>query len=172
MRKLFSSKASTPAVAVVSAVVAVLTLMVIPGISIGETTSSQGVPALVHMQRDPGTCAVVDGTQTAVFTMDITLDEPSHLLLYFGAEWGGLSSREEGLLNPSLDFDPPFEWGISGTTITRTTSTVMWSWDDVPAGDHNIGVGARVEKHGPGGGPPSADLNECALTVFVVPAST
>jgi hypothetical protein len=168
-----ASKTSITAVAVVSAIVAVLTVMAVPGISVGETTASQGAPGTVFMQRDPGTCAMVDGTQAAVMTLDITLDGPSHLLLYFTAEWGSLSSREEGLLNPSLDFEPPFEWGISGHTIPRTTSTVMWSFDNVSAGTHNVGVGARVEASpdtsNPPGVNPSSDLNECALTVFVIP---
>lgn len=174
MRRLTVPRPST-AIALVASTVAVIAVM-FPGIGFGETSSVVGgPPSNVFMQRDPGMCAMVDSTQTAVFTMDITLDAPSHLLLYFTAEWGALNSREEGLLNPSLDFDPPLEWGVSGHTIPRTTSTVMWSWDDVPAGTHNVGVGARVEASPdpsrPPGVQPSSGLNECALTVFVIPDS-
>jgi hypothetical protein len=173
MSSFFARRAST-AVALVASAVAVLAVM-FPGLSLGEATTSQGVPSTVFMQREPGMCAMVDGTQAAVMTLDITLDGPSHLLLYFTAEWGSLNSREEGLLNPSLDFEPPFEWGISGHTIPRTTSTVMWSFDNVPAGTHNVGVGARIEASpdtsNPPGGNPSSGLNECALTVFVIPVA-
>lgn len=162
--------------ALLGGLVVLLGVLAVPGLGFGETSSVVGgPPSNVFMQRDPGMCAMVDSTQTAVFTMDITLDAPSHLLLYFTAEWGDLNSREEGLLNPSLDFDPPFEWGVSGHTIPRTTSTVMWSWDDVPAGTHNVGVGARVEaspdSSKPPGLGPSSGLNECALTVFVIPVA-
>lgn len=173
MSSFFARRAST-AVALVASAVAVLAVM-FPGLGFGETTTSQGAPSNVFMQRNPGNCATVDGGGAAVMTQDITLDVPSHLLVYFTAEWGSLSSYEEGLLDAGLDFQSDFEWGSSGHTIPRTTSTVMWSFDSVPAGTHNVGVGARVDASPAGGNPPginpSSDLNECALTVFVVPVA-
>jgi hypothetical protein len=47
----------------------------------------------------------------------------------------------------------------------------MWSFGDVPAGGYTVQVGARVDPipGAQGGGSPSATLENCALTVFVIP---
>jgi hypothetical protein len=169
MRRLTASRAPT-AVAVVAAVVAVFAVM-LPGF--GQTTSSHGgTPTEVFMQTHPDTCLAVGPNDQTAMEQDFTLSDASHVLIYFTFEWGRLSSGEDGHIIPRLDGGGPFNgveaWRFSGTTTTRTSGTIMWTFDNVAAGDHEVQVFARVSR---GLSAPSADLNDCALTVFVIPVA-
>jgi hypothetical protein len=170
--RLAAARSSTT-VAVVAAIVAVLAVAV-PGVGIADPTTTQGgPPSDVFMTKTSKKCAAVDATGVTLMPTAVSFDVDSHLLVYFTSEWGGLDAREEGLLGFELvdgsgDVfrSTPFEWGVAGSRITRTNATVMWSFKDVPAGDYTVRMGARTE-------PDSDDssLNDCALTVFVIPAA-
>jgi len=122
-------------------------------------------PREVLMKTRSGTCLSVAAQGQHALTQTLTLPRESNLLLYFAFEWGSLNPDEEGLIAPTLDGpESPFEWSFAGNAFSRTSGTVMWSFANVPAGTHTVGPIARLE-----GGDLSAQLNECALTVFVVP---
>ncbi len=122
-------------------------------------------PSDVFMKTESGTCLAVGAEGRDAMTQTLTLARESDLLLYFTFEWGSLNLDEEGLLSRRLDdTPPPFEWSFAGNAFSRTSGTVMWSFADVPAGTHNVAAHARLE-----GGDLSAQLNGCALTVFVIP---
>jgi hypothetical protein len=171
-----SASSAAAAVAVVAAIVTVLALMVFPGISFGNTTGGHGgSPSDVFTQTNDGTCVTVDKNGGTAMTQPLTLGVDSNILVHFSFEWGRLTSRLEGHLNIDLDGASSFEWGFPGNdTTTRTSGTVTWSFDDVTAGEHTVDVGGRVDPIPAGGSPAtgraSADVNDCALTVFVVPA--
>ena len=55
-----------------------------------------------------------------------------------------------------------------------TSGTVMWTFEDVPAGSYFAAMTARVEtvpSQLPGGSQPLAVLEDCTLTVFVTPVA-
>jgi len=182
MRRLSVPRAST-AVAVVAAIVAVLAVM-FPGLGLGQTTGVKGgSPTAVYMTENPSFCAEVDNFGGSVISQEVTLDAPANLLAYFTFEWGTLSERLEGLISFALlDATREFpenvvagsnEWGFPGNRIPRTSSTVMWSFENVPPGTYQVHGTARVDQ-APAGGLPgnaaTAGLGECALTVFVIPS--
>jgi hypothetical protein len=172
------SRAST-AVALVAAVVAVLVvLMVFPGIGVGEPdTIAGGTPTAVLTNTEPEVCAVVDKNGTIAMPTPVVPGGVSDLLVSFTAEWSGFDTRTELLITFEVVGDDesfrstPFEWGVSSNTRTHSSGTVMWSFGDVPAGGYTVQVGARVDPipGAQGGGSPSATLENCALTVFVIP---
>jgi len=171
MRRLTASRAWA-AVAVVAAIVAVLAVM-FPGFGFGQTTSSHGgTPSEVFMQTHPDTCLNVGPNDEIALEQDFTLNEESHVLVYMTFEWGQLNASEDGHVIIRLDGGGPFDgveaWRFSGTTTTRTSGTIMWTFDNVAAGDHRVQMFARVTR---GLATPSADLNDCALTVFVIPVA-
>jgi hypothetical protein len=178
MSRVYSPRAST-AVAMLASVIAVSAVM-LPGIGFGETSTFRGgSPSDVFMQTNPGFCATVDGSGGSVIQQEVTLSEESHLLVYFTFEWGTLSQTLEGLVDiPLLASDGTVisgsqEWGFAGSSMPRTSGTVMWSFDGVLPGTYTVHGAARVDATPAGGHPVggaiSAGLNECALTVFVLP---
>ncbi len=184
MRRLSASKAST-AVAVVAAIVAVLAVMAFPGFSIGQTTTSHGgSPSDVFTNTEPETCAEVDTFGTApILPTEVSVAATSNLLVYFSSEWSGLQADTELLLGFLVNDDagnfvtsPGFEWGLSNNARLHDSGTVMWSFDGVQPGTYVVLGDARTDPvPGPRGGGntnnnPHATLENCALTVFVIPA--
>jgi len=181
MRRLTASRAST-AVAVVAAIVALLALLGFPGLGIAETTTSHGMtPSDVFTRIEPEICAEVDtfGTNT-YFGPEVNVAATSNLLVYFSTEWSGLETDTELLLLFSVNDDEgnfvvgtPFEWGLSNNARIHDSGTVMWSFDAVQPGDYEVLFDARTDPvPGPrGGGKPTAVLENCALTVFVIPVA-
>jgi hypothetical protein len=173
MRRLSASRAST-AVAVVAAIVAVLAVM-FPGLGFGQTTSSHGgSPSDVYTQTDPNTCLAAGRNGQTAMEQFFDLAAESHVVVYFTSEWARLNIRQEGHISMGLDGRPetevPFEgWRFSGTVSTRTSGTVMWTFDNVAPGHHRVNVFGRVSSAGDTN--TSADLNACALTVFVTPVA-
>lgn len=173
MRRPSAPRAST-AVAVVAALVAVLTVM-FPGLGFGQPTSVQGgSPSAVYMQKNPDICSEVIPDGVTVMEQEITLDEPSHVLAYFSFEWNELD-REVGEIGFALDeTGGGFFGGLFGPPpFDATSGTVMWSFENVDAGQHTVTVQSFVIPI-PGRAelPPShvsAFLNHCALSVFVTP---
>lgn len=122
-------------------------------------------PGNVFMQRLPGeTCLNVGAEGQEAMSQTLTLRQTSDLLVYFTFEWGSLQVGEEGLLSFAVATEGSGEWSFAGVEITRTSGTLMYSFADVPRGTHTLAAHARVH-----GGDFSAELNECAMTVFVIP---
>lgn len=175
MRGLPASRAST-AVAVLAAIVAVLAVM-FPGPGFGQTAFSHGgPPSDVYTRTHPGDiCAELGFNTVTAMQQDFTLDVESNVLFYFTFELGALSAHETVNVEPGLDgIGAGNEWLLGGpanasTGIfgTGTSGTLMWSFDHVAPGDHDVEMFARVA----GGDNPSADMNECAFTVFVIPVA-
>jgi len=167
MRALSTSKAST-VVAVVSATVAVLAMM--------PTSRS---PSHVIMNTEPEICGDVDRNGIGTMSTDVVFREASDLLVYFTGEFSGIDPNTELLLGfrvwdaVGLQASTPFEWGFVGNVRgAHSTATVMWSFADVPADDYDVELSARVDPFpGPGAGDNAAVLENCALTVFVIPVS-
>jgi hypothetical protein len=176
MRRLSASRAST-AVAVVAAVVAVLAVA-FPRLGFGQTTSSHGgSPSDVYTQTNPNTCW--SGGPSGAMQQFFDLGAKSHVVVYFTFEWATLDTREVGHISMGLDGRPETEvpvegWRFSGTVSTHTSGTVMWTFDNVAPGHHRVDVFAFVSKPRFAGGNElsDADLNACALTVFVTPVAT
>ena len=176
MRRLSASRAST-AVAVVAAIVAVLAVM-FPGLGFGQSTFSHGgPPSDVYMQTTPdpnNTCLNAGPNGQTAMEQFFDLGAESHVVVYFTFEWALLSTHERGHISMGLDGGPevPTEgWRFSGTVSSHTSGTVMWTFDNVAAGHHRVNVFARVASIEHDAKERSADLNACALTVFVMPVA-
>ena len=132
------------------------------------SAAAQGSPPpLLYFKTRGAICLEFGAIGEDVMTQTVTLLHASNLLVLFTYEWARLDLDQEGLLHFTLDGQAPapFEWGFAGSSISRTSGTVTWSFTDVPAGTHTVAARARVE-----GGDLSAGLNECAMTVFVFPS--
>jgi len=177
MRALSTSRAST-VVAVVSATVAVLAVMAFPGISIGVPPTSRS-PSHVITNTEPEICGDVDRNGIGTMSTDVVFREASDLLVYFTGEFSGIDPNTELLLGfrvwdaVGLQASTPFEWGFVGNVRgAHSTATVMWSFADVPRDDYDVELSARVDPlPGPGAGDNAAVLENCALTVFVIPVA-
>jgi hypothetical protein len=172
------------AAAVLGAVVALIALVALPGLGIGETTTSHGAsPSDVFTNAETEVCAEVPfGEGSGAMFTPVTFDQESHLLVYFTFEGSGFGPRTELLLGPELEDEAgdvvqgrPFEWGFVGNAAgAHTSGTVMWTFEDVPAGSYIIAMTHRVETVPsglPGGNEPSAVMENCVLTVFVNPVA-
>jgi hypothetical protein len=162
-----------------AAIIAVMAVMAFPGFSIGDpTTSHGGSPSDVFMSTDPGVCPL-DPVQTEPVSLgptEVDVGEESHLLVYFSSTWSGFEEDSELVLrlqildgngffesSPDLDFR-----GAPG----HHGATVMYSFADVDTGAYTVQMSARLDSTPAGGteaGELSAELNDCALTVFVMP---
>jgi len=175
MRRLTASKAWAP-VAVVAAIVAVLAVM-FPGIGFGQTTSSHGgSPSDVYTQTNPNTCLTAGPNGQIAMEQFFDLGAESLVVVYFTSEWARLNTHERAHISMGLDGRPETEvpvegWRSSGTVSTHTSGTVMWTFDNVAPGHHKVNVFGRVSFIGTDAGRPSADLNGCALTLFVTPVA-
>ena len=185
MRRLSAPKAST-AVAVVAAIVAPLALVAFPGLGIGETRTSHGVtPSDVFTSTEQEICAEVDTFGTGpILPTEVSVAATSNLLVYFSSEWSGPEADTELLLGFIVNDDAGnfvtstgFEWGVSTSPRLHDSGTVMWSFDDVLPGVYHVLGDARTDPvPGPRGGGntnnnPGAVLENCALTVFVIPVA-
>jgi len=176
MRRLTASKAWA-AVAVVAAIVAVLAVMV--GVSIADPgESSGGSPTDVFMNTQPEICTQADREGVNAMGTAVDFDQGSHLLVYFTSQWSGLNDDKELLVGfEILDVDGEFFadsplWADGTAQSTHGSGTVMWTFEDVPAGDYTVQMIAQVRTgpvpaHAAG---THALLENCALTVFVIPA--
>ena len=148
--------------------------MAIPVVAIGQPTSSVGgSPSNVYTQTHPDVCLSATNQTEVALQQEITIQSQSHVLVFFTTRWGRLGSGEEGSISFGLDQNETFGWNMPGSHITRTTQTPMWTFADVQPGTYMVRAFANVtqsSQFGNVGGRPSADLTECALTVFVNPA--
>lgn len=175
MRRLSASRASA-AVAVVAAVVAVLAVVVFPGVGIGAITTSHGLsPSNVYTQTEPDVCLSAGAdTSLAMEQAGINLVSESNVLVFFTTRWGRLNTHEEGLISMALDGAETEAWNTAGNPATRVTETVQWTFAGVQPGSHDLQIFARIDPI-PGFtqslGNLSADLTNCALSVFVIPVA-
>jgi hypothetical protein len=171
-------------VAAVATIIAVLAV-VFPGVGIGvPTTTHGGPPSDVFANTEPEICAEgVDVNGFAFLPTAVSFGEDSNLLASFTFEYSGPDPRTELLIAFEITDEggnfpaivaTPFEWGMPGapTAVQHSTATTAWSFASLPAGDYLVWASARVDPYppGPGGkGNPSATLENCALTVSVIP---
>ena len=104
MRRVPAPRAST-AVAVVAAIVAVLAVM-FPGLGFGQTNFIHGgmptdVYTLMSEKTVPHRCEC--GRRRLVMPLQVEVEVPSHLLVYYSFELGGLDANERAQVNPNLD---------------------------------------------------------------------
>lgn len=176
MRRPPAPRAST-AVAVVAAIVAILAVM-FPGLGFGQTTSSHGgTPTDVYTQtvQPEGVCLSAGAVpDLAMEQAGINLVAESNVLVYFTTRWGRLDTREEGLISMKLDDVDTDAWNTAGNPATRVTETAQWTFANVQPGSHDLQIFARIDRI-PGFteslGNLSADLTDCALSVFVIPVA-
>jgi hypothetical protein len=173
------------AAAMLGAIIVLISVVALPGIGVGETTTSHGVtPSDVYTSTEPEVCADVDTFGTApILPTEVTVETRSNLLVYLSSEWSGMEADTELLLsfrvNEAGEFlmGTPFEWGVSNDPRLHDSGTVMWSFDGVEPGVYEVLGDARTDPvPGPRGGGntnnnPAAVLENCALTVFVIPAA-
>lgn len=174
------------AAALLGAGVALIAVVALPSVGIGEPTTSHGAaPSDVYTTTEPESCADVDTFGEApILPTRVTVTEPSNLLVYFTSEWAGLEADTELLLGFRVNDDAGnevestgFEWGVSNDPRLHDSGTVMWSFDGVQPGVYDVFVDARTDPvPGPAGGGnthnnPSAAMGNCALTVFVIPVT-
>jgi len=178
MRGPSASRAST-AVAVVSAIVAILAV-ILPGVGLGQpTTSHGGSPSDVFMQTQaaPEACAEVPAGSLLAMPQELDLAVTSHVLAYFTFEWTGLDAKEFGALNLALDgvgIDQQYKFTGRESRI-NPNGTVMWSFPNVAPGTHTVAVFTAVDDldliDSDEDSRLAAGLQNCALTVFVIPVA-
>jgi len=166
--------------------VVLLGVLAVPGLGFGETTTSHGLtPSDVFTTTEPEVCAEVDTFGTPpILPTEVSVAATSNLLVYFSSERSGLKASTELLLSFRVNDDAgnfvmgtPFEWGVSNDPRLHDSGTVMWSFDSVEPGVYEVLGDARTDPvpGSPGGGNtnnnPTAVLENCALTVFVIPTA-
>jgi hypothetical protein len=135
-----------------------------------------GSPSEVSTRSIAGTCLNAGPAEHGALAQEITLEARSHLLVSFIAEWSELDAGEEGHLafevaGPS-GTDRSDAWTFGAEPDVSTSGNVMWSFEAIGSGTYRVSALARVRSSGASGSQAalSAGLENCALTVFVVPA--
>jgi hypothetical protein len=180
MRRMPAPRASA-AVAVVAAVVAVLAVM-FPGLGFGDTTTSHGgVPSDVFMSTDPGVCNPdVDtkiGTEpVSLLPTAVTVGGESHVVAYFTSTWSGFRTDTELVLRLQISdgnefFESSPDWSSSPGSF-HLSGTVMWTFEDIQPGTYSVNAAAFLAASAAAlNGNEGANLQSCALTVFVTPVA-
>jgi hypothetical protein len=170
--------------AVLGGVVALLAVVAFPGLGVGApTTSHGGSPSDVFMTTESeSVCNGDDKVRTdpvSLLPTAVSVGVDSHVLAYFSSTWSGVGKETELVLKLQITGDGFFEsspemitqGGSQGITI-HSLGTVMWTFEDIPAGDYTVEATAQLAaftgavKSGDG-----ANLQACALTAFVIPAA-
>jgi hypothetical protein len=132
-------------------------------------------PSDVSTRSIVGTCVSVGQADRIALAQELTLEVSSHLLVSFNAEWAGLDPVEEGRLALELVGPAGKErsnaWTFRGEPNVSTSGTVTWSFESVAPGAYSVTAVASVGPSAASGSVTalSAGLENCALTVFVVP---
>jgi hypothetical protein len=175
MSRLSVPRAST-AVAFVAVVVAVLAVM-FPGLGFGDPgESSGGSPTNAFMNTVPGGCSQVDHEGVNPMPTAVAFDQGSHLLVYFTSQWRALDVSGTLLLGfELLHADGEFVtgtplWSEEASLVTPASGTVMYTFEDVPPGLYTVQMFAQTRPARPLGHP-HVILENCALTVIVVPGA-
>jgi hypothetical protein len=182
MRSLFARKAST-AVAIVATTVAILAVM-FPGLGFGDTaTFHGGPPSGVFMSTEPGVCngedKVPNDPPVALLPTTVEVGVESHVLVYFGSMWSGLENdtklvRKVEIFDADGFYENSPDFGANNGQV-HATGTLMWTFEDIDPGTYTVEATAAVyPEHGvfiDHGSNRGANLQSCALTVFVIPVS-
>ena len=132
-------------------------------------------PSQVSTVSNDGTCLEVGAVDGAALDQEITIEAKSHLVVSFIGGWAGLDAAEKGHVSFQLvgpdGTTSSSRWSFGGDRASSASGTVTWSFQGVAPGMYTIVAIAGV---GPSAGsgsqtPVTAELNDCALTVFVVP---
>lgn len=167
--------------AILLALSTLIVLSVAGASAIALMTTSHGTAGDVYTATDPDVCQKggdkIGREQLEMLPMTVTVEQESHLVTYLGGMWSGfkndaalilwveLFNQDSGVSSLSPGFSE-----ING--ITHNSGTIMWTFENVEPGTYTVqGLaalfpvrGAFVE-HGAG-----ANIQNCALTVFVNPA--
>jgi hypothetical protein len=170
--------------AVMGTVVALLALVAFPGLGVGETiTSHGGSPSDVFMST--GGDAVCNGDDkvrvepVSLMPTAVSVGTTSHVLVYFSSTWSGAGKETEVVLRLQISGDDFFQTspesisqgGSQGITI-HALGTVMWTFDDIPAGDYTVEATAQLAAFtGAVQSGDGANFQTCALTAFVIPVA-
>lgn len=134
-----------------------------------------GSPSDVSTWSIAGTCLNAGAADRGALPREITFEARSHLFVSFIAEWAGLDAGEEGRLafevvGPS-GTERSDSWSFDGGPNLRPSGTVTWSFEGVGPGTYSVVAVASVRASGASGSQTdlSAGLENCALTVFVIP---
>lgn len=122
-----------------------------------------------------GMCLSVGPTAARAIEQEVSIRTRSHLSVSLTAEWAELDESEEGRL--AFELAGPAgtarsdAWTFGGDRRAGASGTVAWSFEDVAPGTYSVVAVASVRAFGGSGSQvePSAGLENCALTVFVVP---
>jgi hypothetical protein len=171
--------------AVLGAVVTLIAVVALPGVGIGEPTTSHGLtPTDVFATNGPGVNnepSVCNpdpdskiGTQpVSLLPTAVHVGQDSLLVAYFTSTWsvpsGALDELVLGLRIEGGDSSPD---SITHTGTGHGVGTIMWSFPNVSAGDYTVEATAHL-----GGAPGTSskqsgvNLQACSLTVFVSPTA-
>lgn len=154
--------------------VAVLAVMALPIIGIGQTTTIHGGSPSDVFVTQPDSCHGEDPVRRRPAVMaptPIDVSQPSHVLAYFTAT---ISTRSKEAPAASL-------WlRITGIGVVETseqwihrldrghsTVTVMWTFDAIASGEYTVHARTRLPALPPD--QQGMNLQACALTVVVTP---
>jgi hypothetical protein len=163
--------------ALLGAIFTTVALMGLPGVGIGQPTTSHGAsPSDVFMKTQPAPEACVEEINpdsVTAFPLEIDVAVSSHVFASFTFEWTGLDRGEVGGLNLVLDGTGGSEQYDFAKTRPRINpnGTVTWSFPNVAQGTHTVAVFAVVNRIGSGDPDLLAGLENCSLTVFVAPVA-
>jgi IPT/TIG domain len=138
----------------------------------------------VFTSTDPGVCHGNDkvGTEpVALLPTAVQVAQDSDLVVYFTSTWSAPSgSPTELLLTLQIEggefFETSPEWiantGTGGSERdAHGMGTVMWSFPHVATGDYTAEATAHIAGFPGTSGQSGANLQACALTVFVIPVA-
>jgi hypothetical protein len=165
------------AVAVVATVVAILAVMGVPGLSLGQGTVIQGgSPSGVYALQEPTQEGCVPGRVTidgvSIMPLQVELTGPSHVLVSFSFEVVALDSHEKMVLTPRLDGSgDDFAWAFFGSSHEAAPGSVTLVFPDQATGTHDVDIYAEVQSPRGYQGRLDASLGSCVLTVTVIPVA-
>jgi hypothetical protein len=167
--------------ALIGASAAVIVVVALPGIGLGETSTSHGgTPTDVYTSTEPGICSGEEpvGTEpAALLPTAVQVTEASDVIAYFTSTWSTSGSPTSLLMTLQIEGEDFLETSPQWIANTATggsernahdVGTVMWAFHDVAAGDYAVEATASIAGF-PGTNTSGANLQACALTVFVVP---
>jgi hypothetical protein len=154
--------------------VAVLAVVALPVIGIGQTTTSHGGSPSDVFVTQPDSCHGEDPVRRRPVVMaptPIDVSQPSHVLAYFTST---ISTRSREAPAASLWLritgmglvETSEQW-IQRLDKGHSTVTVMWTFDAIATGEYTVHARARLpalpqDQQG-------MNLQACALTVLVTP---
>lgn len=163
------------------AIITLLALVILPGIGIGDpTTSHGGSPSDVFMSTEPAVCSGEDPVETepaSLLPTAVHVGGQSHVLVYFGSMTSWFQEDSVLVLRLQiLDGNGFFESSDDFTNspgLVHTSGTVMWTFEDIGPGDYTVQATAQVFPNWGAPHPVSrgANLQSCALTAFVIPVA-